>query len=86
MNHPLLCALGVGHPALDKVCTIALEYGLSSKLTGAGGGGCAITLIPYGLSKDIIDEVKSRLQQEGFNCMEVQVGAAGVQIGMEAYP
>ncbi|CAN0482452.1 unnamed protein product, partial [Hapterophycus canaliculatus] len=36
MNHRLLCALGVGHPALERVCEVARSHGCSSKLTGAG--------------------------------------------------
>ena len=67
MNHHLLCAVGVGHPALRAVveATAAAsarfhnaaagegsrqqQPGFSAKLTGAGGGGCAIVLspIPY---------------------------------------
>ncbi len=43
--HELLGALGVGHPALDRLCAAALEHGaLAAKLTGAGGGGCAFAL------------------------------------------
>ncbi|CAM9474475.1 unnamed protein product, partial [Sphacelaria rigidula] len=37
MNHLLLSALGVGHPALERVCAVGREYGCKSKLTGAGG-------------------------------------------------
>ncbi len=36
MNHRLLCALGVGHPALERVCEVAGDHGCRSKLTGAG--------------------------------------------------
>lgn len=43
--HALLGGLSVGHPALDRLCTAALEHGaLAAKLTGAGGGGCAFAL------------------------------------------
>lgn len=44
-NHELLNKLGVGHKALERVCEITKKYGLHSKLTGAGGGGCALTLL-----------------------------------------
>lgn len=37
-------AIGVGHPSLTKVVGLSNSYGYSCKLTGAGGGGCAITL------------------------------------------
>lgn len=57
MNHQLLCAVGVGHPALTAVVEAAAAAssagngngsgeGFAAKLTGAGGGGCAIVLSP----------------------------------------
>ena len=49
MNHHLLTALGVGHARLDAALLVAAEAGLSGKLTGAGGGGCAIVLLPQGV-------------------------------------
>lgn len=50
INHYLLVALGVGHPTLETLCTISARNGFHSKLTGAGGGGCALTLVPEGMS------------------------------------
>lgn len=49
-NHDHLITLGVSHPALEQIkeITIKPDYGLHTKLTGAGGGGCAVTLIPDG--------------------------------------
>ncbi|XP_053444182.1 mevalonate kinase isoform X2 [Nycticebus coucang] len=45
MNQHHLNALGVGHASLDQLCQVTLAHGLHSKLTGAGGGGCGITLL-----------------------------------------
>lgn len=47
-NHRLLDQLGVSHPSLEAVRRItgAEPYNLATKLTGAGGGGCAVTLVP----------------------------------------
>ncbi len=42
MNHHLLNSLGAGHSAIDKIVECAKKYGLSAKLTGAGGGGTVI--------------------------------------------
>ena len=49
-NHGHLVTLGVSHPFLEaiKSTTAAEPYKLSTKLTGAGGGGCAVTLVPDG--------------------------------------
>jgi len=51
-NHGLLNELGVGHVALEAIKMKASQepYGLHTKLTGAGGGGCAVTVIPDGAS------------------------------------
>ncbi|XP_044245852.2 mevalonate kinase isoform X3 [Ursus arctos] len=45
MNQHHLNALGVGHASLDQLCQVTMAHGLHSKLTGAGGGGCGITLL-----------------------------------------
>lgn len=46
-NHGILRGLGVSTPALDRMVDLALEAGaLGAKLTGGGGGGCAIALAP----------------------------------------
>lgn len=45
INHCLLNAMGVGHESLDEVFAVSARHGLACKLTGAGGGGCAITLL-----------------------------------------
>eukprot|EP01114_Cavostelium_apophysatum_P014500 TRINITY_DN3780_c0_g1_i2.p1 TRINITY_DN3780_c0_g1~~TRINITY_DN3780_c0_g1_i2.p1 ORF type:complete len:393 (-),score=52.13 TRINITY_DN3780_c0_g1_i2:152-1330(-) len=58
-NHELLGRLGVGHPALDKVCETTQRFGFPSKLTGAGGGGCALTLISDGENLTILQLQRS---------------------------
>jgi len=47
-NHTHLVKLGVSHPSLEMIvaATSQAPYNLATKLTGAGGGGCAVTLIP----------------------------------------
>jgi mevalonate kinase len=47
VNHSLLEALGVGHPALTRLVNAARSGGAyGAKMTGAGGGGCMIALCP----------------------------------------
>lgn len=46
MNQGLLQCMGVSHAVIETVLRTTLKYKLSSKLTGAGGGGCVLTLLP----------------------------------------
>lgn len=46
MNQGLLQCMGVSHSSIETVLRTTLKYSLVSKLTGAGGGGCVLTLIP----------------------------------------
>lgn len=48
MNQCLLNCLGVGHTSLDQVAALAASQGFSAKLTGAGGGGCALLVYHVG--------------------------------------
>ncbi|KAF9953769.1 Mevalonate kinase [Mortierella alpina] len=86
VNHGLLAALGVSHPALEKVREISSKLGLKSKLTGAGGGGCALTLIRDDVSPATVEVVKQLLEAEGFQCMETSVGGPGAGILTLASP
>ncbi|GJJ69895.1 mevalonate kinase [Entomortierella parvispora] len=80
VNHGLLAALGVSHPSLEKVREISSKLGLKSKLTGAGGGGCALTLIRDDVTPETVAVVKQLLEAEGFYCMETSVGGPGAGI------
>lgn len=77
INHGLLNALGVGHPALEQVHKVSAKHGKRCKLTGAGGGGCAITLLeanaqaPSALDEDI--------RKLGFDTFRSRVGGEGVR-------
>ena len=48
MNQQLLSFIGVSHESLTQVCCICSSHGLSCKLTGAGGGGCAFAIVRPG--------------------------------------
>lgn len=80
MNQQLLNTLGVGHPSLDTVVQVTAGHGLHTKLTGAGGGGCAYTLLTPGTSAENIQAACEDLRQRGFDCWETSVGATGVTL------
>jgi mevalonate kinase len=78
VNQGILNAIGVGHPALDLVVKLSMSHNLHSKLTGAGGGGCAITFLPTGTSSTTIEALRSDLSEAGFDCFDAKIGASGV--------
>ncbi|CAG8569735.1 36280_t:CDS:2, partial [Racocetra persica] len=72
----------ISHPSLDKVREIAAQCDLHTKLTGAGGGGCALTLIRNDVSKAQIEIVKAALTASPhcFECYETSIGGHGVGV------
>ncbi|KAK4520761.1 60S ribosomal protein L25 [Mucor velutinosus] len=82
LNHCLLDGLGVSHPSLEKVRSITAQSGLKTKLTGAGGGGCAVTFIRDNVPQELIDQVMLKLESEGFDCYQTSVGGTGADAVM----
>ncbi|KAM9823314.1 mevalonate kinase [Syngnathus typhle] len=80
MNQHHLNVMGVGHPALDTVCRVTLARGLHSKLTGAGGGGCAITLLRSETDSAVVQTTIQELKDCDFDCWETSIGGPGVQV------
>lgn len=78
INHELLSSLGVSHPSLEKVATLAAKRGLHAKLTGAGGGGFAFALLTPGIKTEQVEELKQDFIDSGFDCWETQIGGVGV--------
>ncbi|NWZ43582.1 KIME kinase, partial [Brachypodius atriceps] len=80
INQHHLNVLGVGHPSLDRLCQVTASHSLHSKLTGAGGGGCGITLVPPDTSPLAVEAAKQDLCACGFECWETKIGAPGVTL------
>ncbi|XP_049722289.1 mevalonate kinase [Elephas maximus indicus] len=80
MNQHHLNALGVGHASLDRLCQVTMAHGLHSKLTGAGGGGCGITLLKPDVEQLAVEATKQALTGCGFDCWETSIGAPGVSV------
>ncbi|KAJ6570174.1 Cys/Met metabolism PLP-dependent enzyme-domain-containing protein [Mycena vulgaris] len=81
-NHQHLVTLGVSHPSLETIraTTGAAPYGLSTKLTGAGGGGCAVTLVPDDVQEAALTALMAELTQEKFVPYLTSVGGSGLGI------
>ncbi|EGD78365.1 hypothetical protein PTSG_09431 [Salpingoeca rosetta] len=80
MNHHMLNAIGVGHPALDDVVRLASSLGLAAKLTGAGGGGCAYVLLRPHASEDVKAKLFAALKEKGLRYWTTSLGGAGVAV------
>jgi mevalonate kinase len=79
-NHAELVALQVSHSSLELIRHKTESFGrgqLSTKLTGAGGGGCAVTLLPDDFPQAEIAELVHQLTNAGFKCYETSVGGHG---------
>ena len=51
-----------------------------TKLTGAGGGGCSITLLRPGVSRKKLDRLEEQLDEEGYQKFETTLGGDGVGV------
>ena len=92
INHGLLVSLGVSHPKLERIRALIDHTGIGwTKLTGAGGGGCAITILkPDATDFDINTknrkqlkirhELEEQLTEEGFEIFPITLGGDGVGI------
>mmetsp|Transcript_18590 Transcript_18590/g.18680 ORF Transcript_18590/g.18680 Transcript_18590/m.18680 type:complete len:534 (+) Transcript_18590:100-1701(+) len=84
VNHNLLCAMGVGHSSLTIVKEASSSLGLACKLTGAGGGGCAMTLLESKTDAKV-GELRSVLSGYGYETFCSKLGGLGVKWHSE-YP
>ncbi|KDN65811.1 putative mevalonate kinase [Colletotrichum sublineola] len=81
INHGLLVSLGVSHPRLERIRELVDHEGIGwTKLTGAGGGGCSITLLKPDVEKEKLLELESRLRNEGYEKFETTLGGDGVGV------
>lgn len=79
-NHELLKNLGVSHSKLEEIVGILKEFQLGGKLTGAGGGGYALTLLPPSFPDVQIQKVVDRLNGSGFHAVLTDLGGPGVTL------
>lgn len=71
----------MSHPKLENIFSIALANGYSSKITGAGGGGYALILLPDSYKEmESFKTLCSDLENAGFSYLETNVGGPGVVV------
>lgn len=81
INHGLLVSLGVSHPRLERIRELVDYTNIGwTKLTGAGGGGCAITLIRPDASLQTLKDLESKLEAENFERFKTTLGGDGVGV------
>ncbi|KAI0157826.1 hypothetical protein GGR57DRAFT_491111 [Xylariaceae sp. FL1272] len=81
INHGLLASLGVSHPRLERIRELIDFQGLGwSKLTGAGGGGCSITLLKPSVSLEKLRALEDQLDSEGYAQFKTTLGGDGVGV------
>ena len=81
INHGLLVSLGVSHPRLERIRELVDHQGIGwTKLTGAGGGGCSITLLKPGTPRMKLERLEKQLDDEGYEKFETTLGGDGVGV------
>jgi len=81
INNDLMKAIGVSHPKLEQIFSIAFKRGFYSKLTGAGAGGFAIVLLPENYeSNEVFWKLKEELESAGFGVHATTAGGDGLRI------
>ncbi|CAA91104.1 mevalonate kinase Erg12 [Schizosaccharomyces pombe] len=79
LNQKLLECLGVSHYSIDRVLQATKSIGWT-KLTGAGGGGCTITLLTPECKEEEFKLCKESLLAHKNSIYDVQLGGPGVSV------
>ena len=82
INHGLLVSLGVSHPGLEIIRNLTTELQVGeTKLTGAGGGGCALTFLNDEATEDDVAQFRDTLHQKyNYQTFETTLGGIGCSL------
>ncbi|EAW10246.1 mevalonate kinase [Aspergillus clavatus NRRL 1] len=81
INHGFLVSLGVSHPRLERIRELVDYANIGwTKLTGAGGGGCAITVLRPDVKEEAVRDLEQKLSVEGFEKYETTLGGDGIGV------
>ncbi len=84
LNQMLLSGLFVSTEEIERLCSSARAAGaLGAKLTGAGGGGCVVALVP---GASVGERVLEAWKQDGFEGFVTRVAAAEVDSSVQCDP
>jgi mevalonate kinase len=76
-NQILLEQIGVSNKEINKIIETSLNYGaVGSKLTGAGGGGCILSIIHQENKKDFL----CNMRKSGYECFDILIENQGVKV------
>ncbi|MGI9009915.1 MAG: mevalonate kinase [Nitrososphaeraceae archaeon] len=80
-NQILLDRIGVSTPEINNIINLSLQYGaIGSKLTGAGGGGCVLSL----LHPQNKDHFVVKMKKHGYECFPVLIDNEGLKVNIES--
>jgi mevalonate kinase len=75
-NHTLLNELGVSNEIINDLVGFCIDKGASgAKVTGAGGGGSIVVLIPDEYETSIISEISKKYSHQ---CISTRIGSGGL--------
>lgn len=81
VNHGLLVSLGVSHPRLERIRELVDFADIGwTKLTGAGGGGCSMTLLRPGVHLEDVRKLEKCFADEDFGQYETTLGGDGIGV------
>lgn len=76
-NQTLLEQIGVSNKEINKIIETSLEYGaIGSKLTGAGGGGCILSII----HQENKNYFLYNMRKSGYECFDIIIENQGVRV------
>jgi mevalonate kinase len=77
-NHSLLKELGISNDEVNDLVKLCLDNGaLGAKLTGAGGGGSVVALIPNKYQAEFITKMGKKKSSQ---CIPVRIGTGGLLV------
>lgn len=88
INQSLLDCLGVSNEKINTVVNVLREYGMNTKITGAGGGGCTISFVDPQLNdKELADIMKTIEQKTSCKPFVCEISCEGLKChkGNEAF-